>query len=209
MNYPLSFCLESRIPPSPGLGRLLRGRNPSLGRPSSRSHTLLERRTADGCSCSSQLGRQPPAPTRQPCGSGVLRKERIREDFNAGLGCPKFSLSLLPPAQPLEASRRCPVWVTAWDCPSGWPCPLLDLQPCGLSKRLEAADAWGCAPGRPKGTATGASWGYNSQPVLSSPLQSLGLKWSILQRVPPHSLCRVDINWLPGACLPQKPSTRP
>lgn len=73
------------------------------GAPSCRNCTLLEASTADGCSCSSQLGRQPPAPTHQPRGSGVLRKERISEDFNAGLGCPKFSLFLLPPAQPMEA----------------------------------------------------------------------------------------------------------
>lgn len=80
--------------------------------------------------CRSQLseptGKQPPAPTRQPRVSGVLRKERISQDFNAGLGCPKSS-PLLPPAQAGKASRRSPVWVTAWGCPSGWPRPLLDL----------------------------------------------------------------------------------
>lgn len=93
-------------PPMTGANPEEQKSNP--GAPSCRDCTLLETSTADGCSCSSQLGRQPPAPTHQPCSSGVLRKERISEDFNAGLGCPKFSLFLLPPAQPVEAGGlRC------------------------------------------------------------------------------------------------------
>lgn len=209
MTYPLSFCPESCIPPSPGLWWLLRSRNPTLGHPYCRNRTLLETITADGYSCSRQLGWQPPAPTHQPHGSGVLRKERISEDFNAGLGCSKFSLSLLPPAQPVEASRRSPVWVTAWDCPSGWPRPLLDLQPRCLSKQPKVANAWGCAPGRPEGMGTGPPWGYDSQPTLSSAVQSLGPKRSISQRGPPCSMCRVNNNWLPGAHLIQNLPTRP
>lgn len=89
---------------------------------SCRHCTLPETSTADSCSCSSQLGQQLLAPTHQPCGSGVLRKERISEDFNAGLGCTKFSLLFLLSAQLMEAGGLSMGYSPLW-----WPRPLLDL----------------------------------------------------------------------------------
>lgn len=167
MTYPPSFCPETCITPSPDLGRPLRSRNPTLGHPTCRNCTLLETSTADGCSCLSQLGWQPPAPTRQPCSSGVLRKERISEDFNAGLSCLKFSLFLLPPAQPMEAGGlRCGLQPGT----APWGGHILSLT-CSLTASTSGSK-WlivsGCTPRHPDSMGMGAPGTRDSQPTLSS-----------------------------------------